>query len=101
MCPSCRGTGNGKNENQSLVKKFSSDKQCIPQTQPRVSLGYTSPLLATNREEYDVVLGNRYFDFLHASPLLLKPWCIMIEQGDVTRSLVVPNEPSQTVKEYK
>ena len=39
------------------------------------------------------------FTFLHVSPLLLKPWCTMIEQGDTTRPAVDSSEPSEAVKE--
>ena len=37
--------------------------------------------------------------FLHASPLLLKPWWTMTEQADITQPVVVPSEPSDAVKE--
>ena len=39
------------------------------------------------------------FAFLHTWPLLLRPWCIMIEQGDTTRPAVDSSEPSEAVKE--
>ena len=33
------------------------------------------------------------------SGLILKPWCTIMEQGDITRPTVVSTEPSETVKE--
>ena len=54
-----------------------------------LSLRDTSPWRITNSEECDVVWRNRYFGFLaRLASLLLKPWCIMIEQGDTTRPAV-------------
>ena len=64
-----------------------------------LNLRDTSPWLATNSEECDVVWRIRYFCFLaRLTSLLLKPWCIMIEQGDTTRPAVVSTEPSEAVK---
>ena len=66
------------------------------------SLRGTSLLRATNSEECDVLLGDRYFCFLaRLSSILLRPWCTMIEQGDTTRPVVVSTEPSEIVKEYE
>ena len=45
---------------------------------------------------FDVI---NIFAFLHTSPLLLKRWCIMIEQGDTTRPAVDSSQPSEAVKE--
>ena len=65
-----------------------------------LSLRDTSPWRATNSEECDVVWRNRYLSFLaRLASLLLKPWCIMIEQGDTTRPAVDPSEQSEAVKE--
>ena len=56
--------------------------------------------MATNSEEYDVVWCNQYFCFLaRLASLLLKPWCIMIEQGDTTCPAVDYSEPSEAGKE--
>ena len=58
----------------------------------------TSPWRATNSEECDVVWRNRYLCFLaRLDSLLLKPWCIMIEQGDTTWTAMDPPEPSEAV----
>ena len=65
-----------------------------------LSLRDTSPWRATNSEECDVVWRNRYFSYLAClASLLLKQWCIMIEQGDTTRPAVDSSEPSEAVKE--
>ena len=47
--------------------------------------------------ECDVAWRNRYFALLHESPLLQKPWCIMIERGDTTQL----SERTEAVKELK
>ena len=48
-----------------------------------LSLRDTSPWRATNSEECDVVWRNPCICFIaHLASLLLKPWCIMIVQGD-------------------
>ena len=58
-----------------------------------------SPWRATNSEGCDV-WRNRYLCFLaRLASLLLKPWCTMIEQGDITRPAVDSSEPSEAVKE--
>ena len=65
-----------------------------------LSLRDTSPWRATNSEECDVAWCNRYLCFLaRLASLLLKPWCIMIEQGDTTQPAVDSSEPSKAVKE--
>ena len=59
-----------------------------------------SPCLATNSEECNVVWRNRYFCFLaRLVSILLKSWCIMIEQGDTTRPAVNSSEPLEAVME--
>ena len=62
-----------------------------------LSLRDISSYRATNSEECDVVWRNRYFIFLHVSPLLQKPWCTMLERGDATRPAVVTSEPQLAV----
>ena len=65
-----------------------------------LSLRDTSPWWATNSVECDVVWRNRYFCFpARLASLLLKPLCIMVEQGDTTRPAVDPSEQSEAVKE--
>ena len=60
----------------------------------------TSSWRSTNSEECDVIWRNQYFCFVaRLASLLLKPWCIMIEQGDTTRPAVDFYEPSESVKE--
>ena len=65
-----------------------------------LSLRDTSPWPATNSEESDVVWRNRYLCLLaRLASLLVKPWCIMMEQGDTTQPAVVSSEPSEAVTE--
>ena len=67
-----------------------------------LSLRDISPWRTTNCEECDVVWRNRYFCFLaRLAYLHLRPWCIMIEQGDTTQPTVDSSEPSEAVKEYE
>ena len=42
---------------------------------------------------------NIYFFLARLASLLLKPWCIMIEQGDTIRPAVDSSEPSEAVRE--
>ena len=59
-----------------------------------LSLRDTSPWRATNSEECDAVWRSRYSCFLAClASLLLKPWCIMIVQGNNTRPAVDSSEP--------
>ena len=65
-----------------------------------LSLRDTPPWRATNSEECDVVWRSQHYCFLaRLASLLLKPWCIMIEQGDTTRPAVDSAEPSEAVNE--
>ena len=52
-----------------------------------LSLWDTSPWRATNSESVMLFGVIDILAFLHTS-LLLKPWCIIIEQGDTTQSVV-------------
>ena len=65
-----------------------------------LSLLDISPWRATNSEECDVVWRNRYFCFLaRLASSHLKPWYIMIEQGDTSRPAVDSSVPSEAMKE--
>ena len=67
-----------------------------------LSLRDTSPWRASNSEECDVVWHNQYVCFLaRLTSMLLKPWCIMIEQGDTILPAVDSTEPSEAVNEYE
>ena len=86
-----------------ISERSSSTKLMLSESTKRnawMSSRDTSPWRATNSEECDVVWRNQYFYFLVClASLLLKPWCIMIEQGDTTRPEVDSSEPSEAVEE--
>ena len=65
-----------------------------------LSMQDTSHWWATNSAECDVVWRSRYFCF-HArlASLLLKPLCIMVEQGETTRPALDSSEPSEAMNE--